>query len=65
MTDVYAPLYEGKMISFFDHRAADVVKSATAQHRQNQPRYLTDDEKDDPNRELRTAPSDFKTGQAS
>ena len=51
MTDVYAPLYEGKMISFFDHRAADVVKSATAQHRQNQPRYLTDDEKDDPNRE--------------
>ena len=51
MTDVYAPLYEGKMLSFFDHRAADVVKSATAQHRQNQPRYLTDDEKDDPNRE--------------
>ena len=51
MTDVYAPLYEAKMLSFFDHRAADVVKSATAQHRQNQPRYLTDEEKDDPNRE--------------
>lgn len=51
MTDVYLPLYEAKMLSFFDHRAADVVKSATAQHRQNQPRYLTDEEKDDPNRE--------------
>ena len=51
MTEVYAPLYEAKMLSFFDHRAADVVKSATAQHRQNQPQYLTDEEKDDPNRE--------------
>lgn len=51
MTNVYAPLYEAKMLSFFDHRAADVVKSATAQHRQNQPRYLTDEEKADASRE--------------
>ncbi len=51
MTEVYAPLYEAKMLSFFDHRAADVVKSPTAQHRQNQPRYLTDEEKADASRE--------------
>ena len=51
MTNVYLPLYEAKMLSFYDHRAADVIKSPTAQHRQNQPRYLTDAEKDDPNRE--------------
>lgn len=34
------PLYEGKMVNFFNHRAADVVKSLTAVNRQNQPRYL-------------------------
>ncbi|CAM5252587.1 hypothetical protein SALBM217S_04438 [Streptomyces griseoloalbus] len=34
------PLYEAKMVSFFNHRAADVVKSPTAVNRQNQPRYL-------------------------
>jgi hypothetical protein len=35
------PLYEAKMVNFFNHRAADVVKSLTAVNRQNQPRYLT------------------------
>ncbi|MFJ3221479.1 Eco57I restriction-modification methylase domain-containing protein [Kitasatospora sp. NPDC086801] len=35
------PLYEAKMATFYNHRAADVVKSATAVNRQNQPRYLT------------------------
>ena len=35
------PLYEAKMVDFFNHRAADVVKSETAVNRQNQPRYLT------------------------
>jgi hypothetical protein len=44
------PLYEGKMIAMYDHRAADVVKSKTAGKRQNQPRYLTDLEHSDPNR---------------
>jgi hypothetical protein len=39
------PLYEAKMINFFDHRAADVVKSETAVSRQNQPRYLSSQEK--------------------
>lgn len=35
------PLYEAKMVDFFNHRAADVIKSETAVSRQNQPRYLT------------------------
>lgn len=35
------PLYEAKMVDFFNHRAADVVTSATAVNRKNQPRYLT------------------------
>jgi hypothetical protein len=34
------PLYEAKMIDFYNHRAADVVKSETAAKRQNQPSYL-------------------------
>jgi len=33
----YLPLYEAKMVDFFDHRAASVVLSATAQMRQGQP----------------------------
>ncbi|MEU3999198.1 DNA methyltransferase, partial [Streptomyces fungicidicus] len=44
------PLYEAKMIDFFSHRAADVVKSETAVQRQNQPRYLTKNELDDADR---------------
>ena len=44
----YLPLYEGKMVTFFDHRAADVVQSPTAVHRQNQPRYLSSDDKSSP-----------------
>lgn len=44
------PLYEAKMIGRYDHRAADVITSATAAKRQNQPRYLTQDEHCDPTR---------------
>ncbi|MFZ4173976.1 Eco57I restriction-modification methylase domain-containing protein [Streptomyces griseoincarnatus] len=44
------PLYEAKMVDFFNHRAADVVKSETAVNRQNQPRYFTNDELQDPAR---------------
>ncbi|MET7747857.1 DNA methyltransferase [Micromonospora sp. NPDC005367] len=44
------PLYEAKMVSFFDHRAADVIKSQTAAKRQNQPNYLTAKEHDSPDR---------------
>ncbi|MEZ5278969.1 MAG: N-6 DNA methylase [Acidimicrobiales bacterium] len=35
--DRYLPLYEAKMVDFFDHRAADVVLSKTAAVRQGQP----------------------------
>ncbi|MDR0283318.1 MAG: hypothetical protein LBI33_00280 [Propionibacteriaceae bacterium] len=45
------PLYEAKMLDAYDHRDADVFKSATAEKRQNQPRYLSDLEKSDPFRE--------------
>jgi hypothetical protein len=51
MTDVYAPLYEAKMLSFFDHRAADSVRGAGNQ-RQTVPAYLSDTERDDPRREV-------------
>ncbi|MCP3822290.1 N-6 DNA methylase [Streptomyces sp. A3M-1-3] len=44
------PLYEAKMLDFYNHRAADVVKSETAEKRQNQPNYLRVDEWRDPNR---------------
>lgn len=47
MTDVYAPLYEAKMLSFFDHRAADSVRGSGSR-RQTVPSYLSDAEKDDP-----------------
>ncbi|MEV4808707.1 Eco57I restriction-modification methylase domain-containing protein [Micromonospora avicenniae] len=46
----YLPLYEAKMVGPYDHRAADVKKSDTATVRQNQPRYLTLAEHEDPNR---------------
>ncbi|PPF18482.1 hypothetical protein C5D25_00975 [Rathayibacter sp. AY1D7] len=42
------PLYEAKMLNQFDHRDADVVKSATAAKRQNQPRYFTPADHRDP-----------------
>ncbi|MBM7440543.1 Eco57I restriction-modification methylase domain-containing protein [Streptomyces sp. HB132] len=44
------PLYEAKMADFYNHRVADVVKSETATKRQNQPRYLTARDLDDPDR---------------
>lgn len=44
------PLYQGMMASLYNHRAADVVHSATAAKRQNQPRYLTPEELADPDR---------------
>jgi hypothetical protein len=44
------PLYEAKMVNFFNHRAADVIKSGTAVNRQNQPRYLTPAELQDADR---------------
>ena len=52
-SDVHLPLYEGKMATFFDHRAADVFKSETAVSRQNQASYLSTEEKQDPTRQVR------------
>lgn len=46
--EIYLPLYEAKMVNFFDHRAADVVISATAAARQRQPSYLSDEDHRDP-----------------
>ncbi len=48
--DRYLPLYEAKMAQLWDHRAADVVRSATATQRQAQPRPLTLSEHSDPYR---------------
>ncbi|GHE94481.1 SAM-dependent DNA methyltransferase [Streptomyces griseoluteus] len=44
------PLYEAKMVDFYNHRAADVVKSETAAKRQNQPDYLSSAEWEAPDR---------------
>lgn len=46
----FVPLYEAKMVSFFDHRAADIVISESAAIRQGQPEYLSDDEHNEPDR---------------
>jgi len=46
----WLPLYEAKMMWFYDARAADVVISATALVRQGQPSALTDLDKSDSTR---------------
>ena len=44
------PLYEGKMVQMYDHRAADVVVNTANLHRPAQQEALTDAEHIDPNR---------------
>ncbi|MEO9330061.1 Eco57I restriction-modification methylase domain-containing protein [Gordonia aurantiaca] len=44
------PLYQGMMATFYNHRAADVIRSSTATKRKNQPRYLSIDELKNPER---------------
>ena len=46
----WVPLYEGKMVQAFDHRAADVVVNAANLHRPSQPQPLDPVEKPDPTR---------------
>lgn len=46
--DVYLPLYEAKMMDFYDHRTAQVVISETAMVRQGQPDYVTLAQHQDP-----------------
>ena len=47
--DLYLPLYEGKMVQAFDHRAASVVVNPENLNRPAQPRDATTDEHADPN----------------
>ena len=45
----YLPLYEGKMVQAYDHRAASVVVNPRNLHRPAQPRESTGEEHADPN----------------
>ena len=47
--ELYLPLYEGKMVQAFDHRAASVVVNPENLNRPAQPREATDEEHADPN----------------
>ena len=47
-SESYLPLYEGKMFQLFDHRAANVVTSATALIRQGQSLDFTEADHQDP-----------------
>ncbi len=47
--DEYLPLYEGKMVQAYDHRAASVVVNPRNLHRPAQSREATDEEHSDPN----------------
>ena len=44
----WVPLYEGKMVQAYDHRAANVVVNTENQHRPAQPVHATDDQKTNP-----------------
>ena len=46
--DEYVPLYEGKMVQAYDHRAASVVVNPANLNRPAQPREATDEEHADP-----------------
>ena len=46
--DLYLPLYEGKMVQAFDHRAASVVVNPENLNRPAQPREATDEEHANP-----------------
>ena len=46
--DLYVPLYEGKMVQAFDHRAASVVVNPENLNRPAQPREATGEEHADP-----------------
>ena len=45
----WVPLYEGKMVQAFDHRAADIVVNLKNQHRPAQPVPATPEQHQDPN----------------
>lgn len=45
----WLPLYEGKMVGMFDHRAASIIFDPTNRVRRNQPEPLTSEKHGDPN----------------
>lgn len=45
----WVPLYEGKMVQAFDHRAASVIINPDNQHRPGQPRPSSQEQHKDPN----------------
>ena len=47
--EIYLPLYEGKMVQLYDHRAAGVFVNPENLNRPNQPREARADEHADPN----------------
>lgn len=47
-SEKWLPLYEGKMVGLYDHRAADVVISSTAQLRQGQSESISNEGHCDP-----------------
>ena len=47
--ELYLPLYEGKMVQAYDHRAASVVVNPENLNRRAQPREATDEEHANPN----------------
>ncbi|MGB1277979.1 MAG: hypothetical protein ACPG77_19690, partial [Nannocystaceae bacterium] len=51
--EVWVSVLEGKMVDMLDHRAADIQLQPKNVHRPQQPKRLTDAEKQDPNREAR------------
>ncbi len=48
--DIYVPLFEAKMGQFFNHRAANVIKSEKAIQRQNQPQSLSEKDQQNPSK---------------
>jgi hypothetical protein len=48
--DEWLPLYEGKMVQMFDHRAADVTVNASNLHRPSQPESIGVEDHGDPHR---------------
>ncbi len=47
-TGVWVPLYEGKMVQAFDHRAASIVVNPTNLHRPGHPQPATPEQRQDP-----------------
>ena len=58
----WVPLYEGKMVQAFDHRAANIVVNLKNQHRPAQPVPATPEQHQNPNWSTRPAVLGFRFG---